>query len=151
VNGQLNLVENCYSRLGRHDYSLGSNTPGPNVFVNDRGYKSYADSGPHHRWSTGALFDNVKIWANEINVENRGNSGSGQGWAGANMVVWNSTASRGFIVQNPPTAQNWLIGPNGSIVQGTMYVGPKPAQGVTESPGRFVPPSSLYDAQHQEQ
>jgi hypothetical protein len=50
-------------------------------------------------------------------------------------------------VQNPPTAQNWLIGSTGPIRQGSMYVGPRPAPGVTESHGTRVQPRSLYYAQ----
>ena len=67
-----------------------------------------ADSGPHQRWSTGTLFDNITT-NTSLNLQNRLNSGSGHGWAGANMVIWNSTAGQ-FYVQSPPTAQNWIIG-----------------------------------------
>jgi hypothetical protein len=37
------------------------------------------------------------------------NGGRGGGWAGANCVVWNSEAGR-LSIDNPPTAQNWVIG-----------------------------------------
>ena len=150
VDSQLTLVKNCYSRLGRHDYVLGSSTPGPNAFVDSRGEDGFADAGPHQRWSTGGLFDNIDVEGTGINVQNRGNSGSGHGWAGANMVIWNSTSDGGYIVQNPPTAQNWLIGSTGAIKSGTMYVGPRPEQGVTASHGTAVEPRSLYAAQLQD-
>ena len=148
VDGQLVLVQNCYSNQGRHDYVLGSATPGPNVFVQSSADSAFADSGPHHRYSTGALFDNLNINGNQINVQNRGNLGTGHGWAGANMVIWNSSADS-FVIQNPPTAQNWLIGSSGPVASGTYYVGPH-APGTVESLGIAVQPRSLYQAQLQE-
>lgn len=148
VDGQLTLVQNCYASEGRHDYVLGSATPGPNVFVNNVAVNTFSDTGPHHRYSTGALFDNI-VSDGQINVQNRGNLGTGHGWAGANMVIWNSTASDGFVVQNPPTAQNWLIGSTGPIVAGSVYVGPHDP-GIVESHGVAVQPRSLYQAQLQE-
>lgn len=149
VDGQLVLVRNCYSRRGRHDFVNGSTTPGPNVFVDCRADLAYSDSGPHHRWSTGTLFDRVRVQGNQINVQNRGNSGTGHGWAGANMVIWNSYASGGYVVQDPPTAQNWLIGSVGTIKNGTMYVGPHDS-GTYDSHGRPVTPGSLYYAQYRD-
>lgn len=150
VDGELNLVRDAYARRGRHDFVNGSLTAGPNVFVDSRAEIAYADTGPHHRWSAGTLFDNINVSGNQINVQNRGNSGTGHGWAGANMVVWNSTASGGYIVQNPPTAQNWLIGSTGPIRSGTMYVGPRPTPTAPDSHGIPVEPRSLYYAQLQE-
>ena len=147
IDGQLVLVQNCYASEGRHDYVLGAAVPGPNVFVNNIAVNTFSDIGPHHRYSTGALFDNIAS-DGQINVQNRGNLGTGHGWAGANMVIWNSTAPS-FVVQNPPTAQNWLIGSTGSIAQGTFYVGPHDP-GTVESHGVAVQPRSLYQAQLQE-
>jgi len=148
VNGQLILVQNSHASQGRHDYVFGSAVPGPNVFFNNTAVNAYSDSGPHHRWSTGGLFDNLDIDGHQINVQNRGNLGTGHGFAGANMVIWNSTAD-GFIVHNPPTAQNWLIGSTGPISPGSFYVGPHDP-GTVESHGSAVQPRSLYQAQLQE-
>lgn len=150
VDGELNLVRDAYARRGRHDFVNGALTAGPNAFVDSRAELAYSDSGPHHRWSAGTLFDNLSVSGNQINVQNRGNSGTGHGWAGANMVIWNATASGGFIVQNPPTAQNWLSGSTGSRPNGTMYVGPRPTPTTPDSHGTRVEPRSLYEAQLQE-
>ncbi|MBA4065636.1 MAG: hypothetical protein C0501_18355 [Isosphaera sp.] len=148
VDGQLNLVRDCYARGGRHDFVMnGATVPGPNVFLDCRADNALSDTGPHQRWITGGLFDNVDVRGNGINVQNRGNSGTGHGWAGANMVVWNSNATGGYVVQNPPTAQNWLIGSTGPIRTGTMFVGPTPQPGVVESHGTRVDLRSLYEAQ----
>jgi hypothetical protein len=140
VDGQLNLVKNSYARQGRHDFVLGSVVPGPNVFVDGVAEQARSDTGPHHRWSNGSLFDNIVIQGHSINVRNRGNSGTGHGWAGANTLVWNSSAD-GMIIQRPPTAQNWSIG----------NITPSPAgDGYWESLGCPVVPRSLYYAQLEE-
>lgn len=150
VDGELNLVRDSSARRGRHDFVNGAQTAGPNVFVDSRADLAYSDTGPHHRWSAGTLFDNLTVSGHQINVQNRGNSGTGHGWAGANMVIWNSTASGGYIVQNPPTAQNWLIGSTGPIRTGSGYVGPRPTPTTPDSHGVRVEPRSLYHAQLQE-
>ncbi len=155
---ELTLFVNCYARKGRHDFVFGSTVPGPNAFVHGRADTVYADSGPHHRWSVGGLFDNVTINGNEINVRNRGNSGTGHGWAGAYMAVWNSVAET-FRVRNPPTARNWLVGSVGALADsgnagGTPSgpVGADPAGTYDSSgpAGKGVHPRSLYYGQLQQ-
>ena len=143
------LVQNCYTLKDRHQFVTQSLTIGPNVFVDGLSDTAYSDAGPHHRWGTGALWDAVVINGNNLNVQNRGNSGSGHGWAGGNEVVWNCDADGGFVVQNPPTARNWLIGSVGAIESGTMYVGPHDA-GTYDAHGANVFPNSLYYAQLQD-
>lgn len=137
--GQLVLFKNCIARNGRHDFVLNSPSTGPNVFVDGSATLSHADSGPHQRWSTGGLWDNIQVPSNEINFRNRGNYGTGHGWAGANMVAWNCTA-KNMIVQNPPTAQNWAIG----------CVSSRSGNGIFDSHGTPVWPRSLYYAQRDE-
>ncbi|MDP6523791.1 MAG: hypothetical protein QGI24_08130 [Kiritimatiellia bacterium] len=107
IGAQFTLVQRCYARHGRHDFVHGKRVAGPNVFLDCLAEETHSDSGPHHRWSTGTLFDNVKC--GELNVRNRGNSGSGHGWAGAQTLFYNCEANR-MIVQSPPTALNWRIG-----------------------------------------
>lgn len=145
---QLCLVQNCSTLKDRHQFVTGSVTTGPNVFVDGHSDNAFSDAGPHHRWATGAIWDNVTVNGNNLDVQNRGNAGTGHGWAGANEVVWNSSA-KGFVVQNPPTARNWLIGSVGQIQNGTMWVGPH-APGTCDSHGSNVFPNSLYYAQLQD-
>ncbi len=120
IEGQQNLVTNCQATDGRHDFVLGSTVAGPNVFYNSTATSTHADSGPHHRWSTGTLFDNLNLPTGEINIQNRWNSGTGHGWAGAYDVIWNSNAS-GYTVEeiittaNTTTAKNWIIGSTGAM------------------------------------
>lgn len=112
VHGQKNLVRDSYAFRARHAFVLNSRTPGPNVFYNCRADEAYLMSEPHHRWSTGVLFDNVEHFGGSLWAVNRGNSGTGHGWSGANIVFWNCTAAL-IAVQRPPTAQNFAIGLGG--------------------------------------
>ena len=93
-------------------------TIGPNVFVDGTSDNAHAEAGPHQRWATAVLWDNITVHGNNNDIQNAGNYGTGHGWEGASCVIWNNAAS-GFIVQNPPGAHNWLIGSVGPIQNGT--------------------------------
>ena len=148
LSGQLDFVTNSQANSGRHDFVNNSTRPpGPHVFHNSVANNALEDSGPHQRWATGTLFDNIIVNGDNINARNRGSFGTRHGWSGANMVIWNSTAD-GFIVQNPPTAQNWFIGSTGTIINDTTF-GPQPP-GYVDSHGIPVAvggTNSLYEAQ----
>ena len=144
-NAELNLLQNLTADQGRHDFIMNSASVGPNVFYNAVATNAHADSGVHQRWSIGGLFDNVTT-DNNIDFENGSNSGSGHGWRGANFVVWNSQAS-GFIVQNPPTAQNWAIGNIGTITNVGRETEPL---GIVDQHGAHVDTQSLYLKQLQD-
>ena len=90
-----------------------------------------AMAGVHTDVWVGTLYDNITC--GRLNVQWRGRSGTGHGWAGANMVFWNCRASN-IDCQKPPTANNYCIGCTGKI-QGS---------GHTESRGVPVSPRSLY-------
>lgn len=95
-NAEFILFQRCFAKDGRHDFVSGSRTPGPNVWVDTVAIWSSTDSGPHDRYSTGQLFDNVKLRnsnrAGELVVRNRGGSGTGHGWSGAQILFWNTEA-----------------------------------------------------------
>ena len=171
------LVRDCYANDARHDYVLSDRVPGPNAFVRCATDNAHAESGPHERWSTGALFDDVSSNGNEIQASNLGNGGtsgsgsSAHGWAGAYMVFWNCFVDYGdifnrnrFRVRNPPTALNWLIGSNGHTERSKFgcgfwdpdgpcwSVGADP-DGTYDQSGADAPPvqlHSLYYAQLQQ-
>ena len=132
------LVMRCLARTGRHDYVTGSNTPGPNVFLDSLGEQSYSELGPHHRWATGTLFDLIRHQSTNraqiIGTYNRGNSGSGHGWSGAYQLFWNCVGDT-HRVASPPHARNWSIGCQALRTQG---------DGEFDSYGAPVLPSSLY-------
>ncbi|TKC60084.1 hypothetical protein FBD94_14295 [Pedobacter hiemivivus] len=132
-----NLFQRCYTNGGRHDYVTGSTVPGPNVFLDSYSTNTKADIGPHHRWATGVLFDN--IYGGQIIVQNRKAMGSGHGWAGAQTMFWNCKSSNYDIkVESPKGAQNWGIGCVGLKKNGAGY---------WESWGTNTLPRSLYIAQ----
>lgn len=128
-----NLFQRCYTRGGRHDYVTGSQTSGPNVFLDSLAEDTRDDIGPHHRWATGLLFDNVA--GGLIRVQNRGASGSGHGWAGAQTLFWNLQSSRTIKVESPRGAMNWGVGCVGATQDGA---------GHWERWGQRVDPRSLY-------
>ena len=146
VDGQRCLVNNCTTRNGRHDYVTGSRTCGPNVFYNSTATIQHSDIGPHHRWATGILFDNL-TGNGSMNVQNRLDSGSGHGWSGGQIMFWNCTAFN-MIVQDPPGDQrNWAIGcksPTITNVGGWITE----SSGFIESQGTFITAiPSLFIAQ----
>ena len=175
--GQYTLVKNCYSYDSRHDYVMGGSlVAGPNVFLCSVADESDTVSEPHNRWSTGILFDNVyQIGAAKLGflqAINRGQSGTGHGWAGANVLFWNSL-SPGVIVGKPQTEQNFAVGAYGIYdVNKDSYIhtyknyfvkpsietpdypsaksydgSPMHGNGYIEAPYNPVNPSSLYKAQ----
>lgn len=142
LHGQYGLVQNCTADETRHAFSTSSRVRGPNVFLDCSATRSHNDSGPHHRWAVGTLYDNVVD--TKLHVQNRLWSGSGHGWAGAQQVFWNCRVEE-FRVQQPPTAQNYAIGGAGRLMPGTWS--PDEADGVFDQVGRIVEPVSLYRAQ----
>ena len=108
IDGQLNLVQRCIAYNGRHEFVTQEKTAGPNVFADCIGFDTKAAAGPHHRYSVGTLFDNVK---SERGMESRfrGKSGTGHGWAGTQTCFYNCVAP-GFDVEAPPGGMCWVIG-----------------------------------------
>eukprot|EP00339_Tiarina_fusa_P000739 CAMPEP_0117014640 /NCGR_PEP_ID=MMETSP0472-20121206/11839_1 /TAXON_ID=693140 ORGANISM="Tiarina fusus, Strain LIS" /NCGR_SAMPLE_ID=MMETSP0472 /ASSEMBLY_ACC=CAM_ASM_000603 /LENGTH=940 /DNA_ID=CAMNT_0004718249 /DNA_START=59 /DNA_END=2877 /DNA_ORIENTATION=- len=153
-DGSSILVHRCYVRDGRHDYASSSRTAGPNVFVDSLSVDSYNDIGPHERFSTGQLYDNIKTNMNplddndnggEMNVQNRGSSGSGHGWAGVQIMFWNSEATR-WRAHAANGAMSWaigMIGEKGGFLSNRI---PEP-DGIIQSHGTHVTPRSLYYTQ----
>ena len=136
------LIQRCLTRGGRHDFATGSVTPGPNVFLDCRANAPSNDIGPHHRYATGQLYDNIK--GGKINVQNRTNWGSGHGWAGAQVMFWNLSATS-IICDAPTGAMNWCVGSSGFYAKGTQA--PNEPNGICDSHYIPVLPRSLYHAQ----
>jgi hypothetical protein len=137
VQGHGLLFYKCQSWNSRHDFVTGSRVTGPNVFLEGQAFDT-VEVGPHHRWATGTLFDNIVVrGSGSLSAYNRSNQGSGQGWSGANQVFWNSEAPS-MTCESPPTAQNWNVG----------SVTARPSrQCLWESLGTRAPIASLYRAQ----
>lgn len=113
IDGQRNLVQRCVTIEGRHEFVSQAKTAGPNVFVDCVGRASKSSAGPHHRYSVGTLFDNIK---SERSMESRfrGSSGTGHGWAGSQTCFYNCIAP-GFHVQAPPGGISWVLGGHDSF------------------------------------
>jgi len=145
LRGQLALVQRCQSDEGRHSFMTGQPTSSGNVFLDCKATHAFSSSEPHEQWATGNLYDNIRapltarFWKN-INI----------GWAGANTVFWNCEGD--FLVQKPPTAQNYSfghLGLNGVIFNIPLQDPTKP-NGHIESLDRHVTPRSLYLTQLRE-
>ncbi|SMD03957.1 hypothetical protein [Pedobacter nyackensis] len=143
-DGQQNLFMNLETTEGRHDYVTGAKTCGPNVFYNCKARKTHADIGPHHRWASGTLYDNIDT-DGEINIQDRGNWGSGHGWAGVTQVVWNCKV-KGAAIQNPwVSGKNYAVGVQGQKLKGRLEGKP---DGEWEGMNKTdLQPASLYQAQ----
>ena len=144
MNGQLCLVQRCFSQKGRHSFVLQGHEASGNVFLNCQAVNPYSTSEPHNHWVNGVLYDNVKApltaryWDYII------------GWAGANIVFWNCEGD--FLIQKPPTAQNYSfgqIGVNAVIFNAGLQDLTKP-NGHVESMDMHVTPRSLYLTQLKE-
>ncbi len=148
INGSQILLDRCTGKGDKVWYvATQSRSEGPVVVLHCR----FAGDGKiegHQRWSTGLLIDGCAVPNGEINLRNRGEMGSGHGWAIGWSVLWNNHASR-IVVQNPPGALNWSIGDAGQHASESMPVFAKPLgpllkSGVVESAGKPVKPDSLY-------
>jgi hypothetical protein len=110
---------NCHTEDGRHDYVTGARVCGPNVFYNCTAKNEHADIGPHHRWSSGTLYDNI-VSDGEINVQDRQWMGSGHGWSGVTQVVWNCQAKAAAVQKPWVSGTNYCIGFQGKHAEGSF-------------------------------
>lgn len=134
--GQQTLFLRCYAEQGRHDFSVGHCAAGPNAFVQCEAHEAMDDSGPIESWASGVLYDNVTIDGNALTLGYRPGNNAGIGWAAANSVTWNCSAS---VIRcwNPPGATNWSFGSWASFE----------GDGVWRSSNDFMKPDSLFATQ----
>jgi hypothetical protein len=89
---------------------------------------------------------NVSSSSYVLGLYNRGNYGSGHGWAAVHSVAWNcNTGASRIILQKPPTAQNYAIGCVGGVTGAGPFSGPQGYIEGTNTAG--LQPRSLYVAQ----
>lgn len=144
LQGQLTLVQRCFSQKGRHSFVLQGQEASGNVFLDCKAVNPYSTSEPHNHWANGVLYDNVKApltaryWDYII------------GWAGANIVMWNCEGD--FLIQSPPTAKNYSFGHIGtaSVIYNAPLQDLKKPRGFIESLDKHVTPRSLYLTQLKE-
>ena len=141
------LFQRCVSDGGYyHIMVTQASTPGPDVFLNLNCTGTHYNGGPHQRWAAGALHDNVVMAADSegdytpyLAINNRGNDGSGQGWAAGFSVAYNCQVPQ-FQIEQPATTTNqynWAIGGIGSKDNYSDI-------GIYDAFGGIVSPHSLY-------
>lgn len=129
-------------------FATQAKVQGPNVILNCA-FRGDGHIQPHQRWATGLLIDSCKIPDGGIDLQNRGEMGSGHGWAIGWSVAWNNEA-KSFVIQQPPGSMNWSIGNRGEQKKIPMPTYGSPPQkeplpqGIVDSPGKAVKPGSLY-------
>jgi hypothetical protein len=148
VNGSQILIDRC-SGSGDSVFYVATQArqQGPVVVLHCK-FSGDGKIEPHQRWSTGLLIDNCEVSGGGIDLMNRGDMGSGHGWAIGWAVSWNNKAGS-FVVQQPPGSENWSIGDRGAQEQQPMplHGAPKGSplrSGAVESAGKPVQPQSLY-------
>jgi hypothetical protein len=149
INGTQILINRC-SATGDNVFYIatGPREQGPNVVLNCI-FHGDGHVQPHQRWATGLLVDGCQVPEGGIDFMNRGEMGSGHGWAMGWGVAWNNLA-KSYLIQMPPGSANWSIGNRGEQMQRTMPTyNPGPSlpmlpQGIIESQNKPVAPTSLY-------
>jgi hypothetical protein len=139
TQGQQTLFLRCWSEDGLHDFATGHCSAGPNAFVHCIASHTHGDSGPLESWTSGLLYDNVRIDGGRLCLENRWAAPAGCGWAAANSVIWQCQAAQVRCFR-PPGAENWAIGVWANVG----------GDGTIEGIGDFVQPLSLFQAQLRE-
>ncbi|MCD2425768.1 hypothetical protein LQ567_23490 [Niabella pedocola] len=127
--------------------ATGAKVSGPIVLL----HCTFTGNGwiqPHQRWATGLLVDGCNVPDGGIDFMNRGEMGSGHGWAIGWAVAWNCRAKT-YLNQQPPGAYNWVIGCVGLPQQRAMPFDKEPLlpEGIYDAHGAAVIPASLYLAQ----
>ena len=147
-DGSQVLFDRCSAKGDNLFYfATGGRVTGPIVLLNCD-FHGNGHLQPHMRWATGLLVDNCRVPEGGIDFMNRGEMGSGHGWAIGWAVAWNCLA-KSFLIQQPPGTMNWAIGCVGEAQRAGMPFGhtPEIPSGIADSPGIRVTPGSLYLAQ----
>lgn len=147
-NGTQVLFNHC-SITGNNMFffATGAKVSGPIVLL----HCIFTGNGwiqPHQRWATGLLVDNCEVPEGGIDFMNRGEMGSGHGWAIGWAVAWNCKAKT-LLNQQPPGSMNWMIGCRGERQRKAMPFTKNPflPEGIYDAYKKMVNPSSLYLAQ----
>ena len=147
-HAQLILFRDVFASYARHAFiTNGTSTDSGSVFLDSISDHNLTFAEAHRRWSTGLLFDRLttsnRSSASVYGFYNRGNYGTGHGWATGHSVIWNTNADGGkILVQKPPTAQNYAIGSFGNVTGDGPFAGPVGYIEGANRPG--LQPQSLY-------
>jgi hypothetical protein len=134
--GQQVLFQRCRSEHGGNDFTTGDLAAGPNVFLDCTAAETKGFSGSTGSWSSGLLFDGVKIDGGALRLDNLETWNQGVGWAAANSMIWQCQASN-IVSRQPPGAHNWVVASWGQFM----------GNGSWSATNQFARPASLYCAQ----
>ncbi len=149
IDGSQILLDRCTGSGDNTFYVVTQDRQqGPVVVLHCR-FSGNGHIAPHQRWFTGLLVDSCEVPEGGISFMNRGEMGSGHGWAIGWAVAWNNTAKT-LEMNQPPGSKIWSIGNIGEEVDPPFPVfdggpprAPLPPPEI-ESAGKPVKPQSLY-------
>lgn len=116
IEGQQVLVKDCTADSGMNDFAIGLCAGGPNVFYNCVATNALGASGAIESWSSGVLYENVKIAGADLRLTFDFDRTQGAGWTAANAVVWNCIADD-IAVIGPFCALNYLV-----VADSSLYI-----------------------------
>ena len=114
VEGQQVMVQNCTADSGMNDFAIGLCAGGPNVFFNCTASNALGASGASESWSSGTLYENVKIEGSGLRLSYDFERAQGGGWTAVNSVVWNCSAED-IAVSGPYCAPNIVVNADSSL------------------------------------
>lgn len=136
TSGQQTLFQRCSSEDGIEDFVVGHAAAGPNAFVTCSATRSQGTSGSAGSWASGVLFDGVRLDGGTLALENLESRHRSAGWAAANSVLWQCSASE-IHCSSPATAINRAFGAWGHFEGDGLFI----------ARNEFVSPRSLFAAQ----
>ena len=115
------LVSHCIADSARHSFEVsGTSKASGVVFFRCTATNATNPSEGHFHWPQGLLYDCFRDYGTMtdvvLGIYNRGSMGTNHGWAAAHSVAWNcdlrrtATTYGDLVCQQPPTAQNYMIG-----------------------------------------
>jgi Family of unknown function (DUF6298)/Putative collagen-binding domain of a collagenase len=108
IDGQQVLVYRCWSEAGMNDFASGLLASGPNVFLDCEAKNSLGASGAFEGWSSGVLYERVRIPSARLQLVLDFARAQGAGWTAANSLIWNSTAQTLDAI-GPPATPNFVV------------------------------------------
>jgi hypothetical protein len=108
VEGQQVLIYRCWSEAGMNDFASGLLAGGPNVFLDCEAKNSLGTSGAFEGWSSGVLYERVRVPSARLQLVLDFARAQGAGWTAANSLIWNSTAQTVDAI-GPPGAPNFVV------------------------------------------
>ncbi|MEI6554533.1 MAG: T9SS type A sorting domain-containing protein [Paludibacter sp.] len=158
------LVTKCIADSARHAFEVsGTSKASGVVFHRCTATNSTNPSEGHFHWSQGLLYDCFRDYGTLTDVVlglyNRGSYGTNHGWAAAHSVAWNcdlrrtATTYGDMICQQPPTAQNYMIGGFAYVNRSGKIPFPQYPLGYVEgvnNTGASLNPQSLFEEQLKE-